>query len=71
MGERRVIKLETISKPGTMDMNDIGIKHVAVYARVSTTEEKQLTSMEAQKDYYAKMIDRRNNWTLVEVYADE
>ena len=71
MGERRVIKLETISKPSAMDMNGIGITRVAVYARVSTTEEKQLTSMEAQKDYYIKMIDRRRNWNLVEVYADE
>ena len=71
VGERRVIKLETISKSSAMDMNGISIKRVAVYARVSTTEEKQLTSMEAQKDYYTKMIDRRKNWTLVEVYADE
>ena len=28
MGERRVIKLETISKPGTMDMNGINFAYL-------------------------------------------
>ena len=44
---------------------------VAAYARVSTDSEEQLTSYEAQVDYYTKKIRENPDWTFVEVYADE
>ena len=44
---------------------------VAAYARVSTDDEEQLTSYEAQVDYYTKKIRENPDWTFVEVYADE
>ena len=44
---------------------------VAAYARVSTDEEEQLTSYEAQVDYYTRYIQANPDWELVEVYADE
>lgn len=46
-------------------------KRVAAYARVSTDEEEQLTSCEAQVDYYTRYIQSNPDWELVEVYADE
>ena len=44
---------------------------VAAYARVSTDDEEQLTSYEAQVDYYTKKIREDPDWAFVEVYADE
>ncbi len=44
---------------------------VAAYARVSTDEEEQQTSYEAQVDYYTKKIRENPEWIFVEVYADE
>lgn len=43
---------------------------VAAYARVSTDEEEQLSSYEAQVDYYTRYIQSNPEWTFVEVYAD-
>ena len=41
------------------------------YARVSTDDEEQLTSYEAQVDYYTKRIKANPEWEFVEVYTDE
>ena len=46
-------------------------KRVAAYARVSTSEEEQLSSYEAQVGYYTKHIKSNPDWEFVEVYADE
>ena len=46
-------------------------KKVAGYARVSTDQEEQLTSYEAQVDYYTKYIQNNPDWEFVEVYTDE
>ena len=46
-------------------------KRVAAYCRVSTDEEAQATSYDLQVDYYTKLITERDDWELVEVYADE
>ncbi len=43
---------------------------VAVYARVSTNNEEQLTSYEAQVDYYTRYIQAKEEWQFVEVYTD-
>ena len=47
------------------------IKRVAVYARVSTDHLEQQTSLEAQKDYYAKEIENHKDWMLAGIYADD
>ena len=44
---------------------------VAAYARVSTNNEEQLTSYEAQVDYYTRYIQAKEEWEFVEVYTDE
>lgn len=46
-------------------------RRVAAYARVSTDSEEQLTSYEAQVDYYTKFIRENSDWDFVEVYTDE
>ncbi len=44
---------------------------VAAYCRVSTDEEEQLTSYEAQKAYYTDKIMTTPEWTLADIFADE
>lgn len=54
--------------------NQVGIikkRRVAAYARVSTDQEEQLTSYEAQVDYYTNYIKSRDDWEFVDVYTDE
>ena len=46
-------------------------RRVAAYARVSTDSEEQLTSYEAQVDYYTDYIGRHPEWEFVRVYTDE
>ena len=47
------------------------LRRVAGYARVSTDSDEQLTSYEAQVDYYTKYIRSRADWQFVDVYTDE
>ena len=51
--------------------NSMRKRRVAAYARVSTNNEEQLTSYEAQVDYYTKYIQGRPDWEFVKVYTDE
>ncbi len=46
-------------------------KRVAVYARVSTDDPNQTSSYELQKNHYEDLVNRRPNWDLVDIYADE
>ncbi len=46
-------------------------KRVAVYVRVSTEDEKQVSSFELQKSHYEDFVKNHPNWELVEIYADE
>jgi site-specific DNA recombinase len=46
-------------------------RRVAAYARVSTDMEEQLTSYEAQMDYYTKYIMGRADWQFAGLYSDE
>ena len=46
-------------------------RRVAAYARVSTDSEEQLTSYEAQVDYYTRFIRSHADWDFVKVYTDE
>jgi len=44
---------------------------VAVYARVSTEHEEQLSALENQIDWYKSVFDQHPNWKMVEQYVDE
>ena len=53
------------------DFYDDAPKRVAPYVRVSTDNIQQTSSYELQKTYYEDMVKRHENWTLVDIYADE
>lgn len=46
-------------------------KRVAAYCRVSTMQEIQHHSLEAQRNYYEKLISSRPNWIFAGVYTDQ
>jgi DNA invertase Pin-like site-specific DNA recombinase len=46
-------------------------RRVAAYARVSTEQEEQESSYEAQVNYYTDYIQSKDDWKFVKVYADE
>ena len=46
-------------------------KRVAVYVRVSTELEAQVSSFEAQVSYYKSYVALNPEWELVEIFADE
>lgn len=61
----------TLSRFTAAPINSTKKRRVAAYARVSTDHDEQLTSYEAQVDYYTNYIKGRNDWDFVEVYTDE
>lgn len=62
---KKITKIEPIQQEKT-------IKHrVAAYARVSTSSEEQLLSLENQKRHYEQRILSNLNWEFVRLYFDE
>ena len=61
----------TINPLTRLSMESPTKRRVAGYARVSTDSEEQLTSYEAQVDYYTSYIKSKPDWEFVEVYTDE
>ncbi len=61
----------TIDKHTKVVMGQRHRRRVAGYARVSTDSEEQLTSYEAQVDYYTHYIQSNPDWQFVKVYTDE
>lgn len=61
----------TVNLFNSTPINAVKKRKVAAYARVSTDQEEQLTSYEAQVDYYTNYIKSRDDWEFVEVYTDE
>ena len=47
------------------------MKRVAAYCRVSTDKDDQANSFESQQRYFRECIERRPDWELQEIYADE
>ena len=61
----------TLSRFTAAPVNSTKKRRVAAYARVSTDNEEQLTSYEAQIDYYTNYIKGRDDWEFVGIYPDE
>ena len=61
----------TIERFAAIPLDEPHKRRVAGYARVSTDQEEQLTSYEAQVDYYTKYIKNHADWEFVEIYTDE
>ena len=61
----------TIDRYTSSPIDEPRLRRVAAYARVSTDMLEQLTSYEAQIDYYTKYINEHEGWEFVKVYTDE
>ena len=61
----RIITIEAAQEPKTVKLR------VAAYVRVSSSSDDQKNSFEAQLRYYNALIDHKENWTMVDLYADE
>lgn len=61
----------TISMHSKKPVNAKVKRRVAGYARVSTGSDEQLTSYEAQIEYYTRYIRNNPEWEFVDVYTDE
>lgn len=70
MKEVKIIKAEAnnIIRRNTIQFTKI---RVGSYARVSTDSEEQKNSYESQMKYYKELIDSKDDWELVDMYADE
>ena len=69
---RKVHKIESTANlfpavPGVREHK----RRVAAYARVSTDSDEQLSSYEAQVDFYTRYIKQNPEWEFVSVYTDE
>lgn len=61
----------TISRYTAAPINSRKKRKVAGYARISTDHDEQLTSYEAQVDYYTRYIKSRSDWEFPGMYTDE
>ena len=46
------------------------MKHVVIYARVSSNTMEQLESLKAQVSRLTKFVSGHNNWKLVDIHID-
>lgn len=67
------VEREIIEIPARIDREDKRLEklRVAAYCRVSTNQEAQQNSYQAQKAYYLEMIESHPNWVLADIFADE
>lgn len=71
-GEKKITIIESTKQ---MIQNAEGFQaqklRVAAYARVSTEQDEQQSSYEAQVNYYTHFIQNNSDWKFVGVFADE
>ena len=70
MKKVKVIK-RTVDKDKKNNIHHHDKVRVAAYVRVSTDDEEQLNSFEAQMKYYTDTIKANPDWEFVGMYADE
>ena len=61
-------KKEKVTLKGTLNMKE---RRVAIYARVSTEHEAQLSALENQVQYYDGILAQHPDWKLYDRYIDE
>ena len=71
MAQRVRVIPATIDRTTSAPIASAAKRKVAGYARVSTEQEEQQSSYEAQVSYYTDYIKRRTDWVFVNVYTDE
>jgi site-specific DNA recombinase len=60
----------TISRYTAAPINSRKKRRVAGYARVSTDHDDQISSYEAQVDYYTNYIRERDDWEFIGIYTE-
>ena len=60
----------TVKQPCQLPQS-IRPKRVAAYCRVSTPQEMQYHSLEAQRKHFEKYIGSKLNWIFVGMYAEQ
>lgn len=69
---KKVMKIPaTVSQFTASPIDSRKKRKVAGYARVSTDHDEQLTSYEAQLDYYTTLIKSHDDWEFAGMYSDE
>ena len=69
---KKVMKIPaTVSQFTASPIDSRKKRRVAGYARVSTDHDEQLTSYEAQLDYYTTLIKSHDDWEFAGMYSDE
>ncbi len=66
---KKITKIEPVSSYRTPERVDV--KRVCAYCRVSTNSADQKNSFESQMSYYTRLIQEKEGWVLVGIYADE
>ena len=61
----------TINRTTSAPIGSKANRKVAAYARVSTDNDEQQTSYQAQVDYYTEYIKNRDDWDFAGMYTDE
>ena len=64
LDQNNVIVIEAAQRPEAQKLR------VAAYCRVSSDSSDQMNSFAAQMNYYTTLISGKENWTLVDLYAD-
>jgi len=62
--QQRIVIIEATEQPQDLKLR------VAAYTRVSSDSADQLNSFAAQNRYYTALISSRENWIMVDIYAD-
>lgn len=65
LAQKKVIVIEAAQRPEAQKLR------VAAYCRVSSDSSDQLNSFMAQLNHYTTLVSSKENWTLVDLYADE
>lgn len=60
----------TISRYTAAPINSRKKRRVAGYARVSKDHDDQISSYEAQVDYYTNYIRERDDWEFIGIYTE-
>lgn len=71
MKDRNVTVVPAYPRPSSMREAERSRQKVAAYARVSTDRADQESSLEAQTDYYQKMIAKHPGWQFAGIFVDD
>ncbi len=63
--------MRTVTRISPITRQEVGKLRVAAYCRVSSNSADQLNSYANQIRFYTAMIQKRQEWEMVEIFADE